>query len=80
MQWILVARDEELAGLTTVTLNRPEKLNAINLRMHEELQQVCLNLKRGADTRVVIFTGAGHRILRRRRSFRSLQHRGLHDS
>jgi enoyl-CoA hydratase/carnithine racemase len=59
MQTILVERDPELAGLTTITLNRPEKLNAINSRMHEELQQACEELRGDTGTRVVIFTGAG---------------------
>jgi enoyl-CoA hydratase/carnithine racemase len=54
-----VERDSELSGLTTVTLNRPDKLNAINSRMHEELQSVCAQLQSDTQTRVVVFTGAG---------------------
>jgi enoyl-CoA hydratase/carnithine racemase len=54
-----VERDSELAGLTTVTLSRPEKLNAIDSRMHEELQDLCSQLQRDTRTRVVVFTGAG---------------------
>ncbi|HKV06034.1 MAG TPA: enoyl-CoA hydratase/isomerase family protein [Candidatus Acidoferrales bacterium] len=52
-------RDSELVGLTTVTLNRPDKLNAINARMHEELQSVCAQLQSDTQSRVVVFTGAG---------------------
>jgi enoyl-CoA hydratase/carnithine racemase len=59
METILVERDLELAGLVTITLNRPDKLNAISLRMHHELQQACLELLDDADARVVIVTGAG---------------------
>jgi len=59
MQTIRVERDDQLAGLTTITLNRPEKLNAINREMHEELQQACIALQTDAATRVVIFTGEG---------------------
>ena len=60
METLKVDRDSELVGLTTITLNRPEKLNAINSRMHEELQSVCTQLQSDTQTRVVVFTGAGH--------------------
>ena len=59
METLIVARDSELPGLTTVMLNRPEKLNAISPRMHAELQEVCAQLRAETSTRVVIFTGAG---------------------
>jgi enoyl-CoA hydratase/carnithine racemase len=42
-----------------VMLNRPERRNAINGAMHEELQQLCHGLATDFDTRVVIFHGAG---------------------
>ena len=56
---VLVERDRKLPGLTTVTLNRPEKLNAINVQMHDDLQAVCRELQDDYETRVVILTGAG---------------------
>ena len=56
---VTVERDRELPGLMTVTLNRPAKLNAINVRMHDDLQQVCRELQDDYETRVVILTGAG---------------------
>ena len=59
METISIERDAELPGLVTITLNRPEKLNAINFRMHAELQQACRDLADDADARVVIVTGAG---------------------
>ena len=59
METLLVERDIELRGLVTITLNRPEKLNAISFRVHAELQQVCRELADDADARVVIVTGAG---------------------
>ncbi len=50
----------EKKGITTVvTLNRPEKLNAINGQMLEELDQVVAELRRDTTTRFVILTGAG---------------------
>jgi len=45
--------------LMTVLLSRPEKRNAINLRMHAELQQVCRELAEDFETRVVILAGEG---------------------
>ncbi len=59
METISIEPDPELPGLVTITLNRPEKLNAINFRMHAELQQVCRELADDAEARVVILTGAG---------------------
>jgi enoyl-CoA hydratase/carnithine racemase len=59
MDTLLVTRDEALPGLATITLNRPEKLNAISFRMHRELQQACRELNEDPDVRVVIVTGAG---------------------
>ena len=56
---VTVERDRELPGLMMVTLNRPEKLNAINVQMHDDLQQVCRELQDDYETRVVILTGAG---------------------
>jgi enoyl-CoA hydratase/carnithine racemase len=59
METLLVERDADLPGLMTVTLNRPEKLNAVNQRVHAELQDLCQQLRADAEVRVVIFTGAG---------------------
>ncbi|HEY6307765.1 MAG TPA: enoyl-CoA hydratase/isomerase family protein [Candidatus Angelobacter sp.] len=59
METLKVERDSELLGLTTVTFDRPEALNAINFKMHAELQDVCRQLQGDSQTRVVIFTGAG---------------------
>ncbi len=59
METVLFEKDAALPGLATITLNRPEKLNAINVDMHDELQQVCRALQDDVQTRVVIMTGAG---------------------
>lgn len=56
---LIVERDAELPGLVTVTLNRPEKLNAISFRMHAELQEVCRQLAEDAEARVVLLRGSG---------------------
>ena len=59
METLTLERDSELTGLATITLNRPGQLNAINPRMHADLQQLCRELGSDPQTRVVIFTGAG---------------------
>jgi enoyl-CoA hydratase/carnithine racemase len=59
METLLIEHDRELPGLVTITLNRPDKLNAISTTMQRELQQACLELRDDADARVVIVTGAG---------------------
>src|SRR5438045_8776106 len=45
--------------VTTITLNRPEKLNAFAGTMREELLAALEAAESDADTRVVIITGAG---------------------
>jgi enoyl-CoA hydratase/carnithine racemase len=59
METLLVERDPGLPGLLTVTLNRPQKLNPINATMHREIIALSRELEEDAETRVVIFTGAG---------------------
>jgi methylglutaconyl-CoA hydratase len=46
-------------GVATLTLNRPEKHNALSARMISELTQVAGDLGRGPAVRVVVLTGAG---------------------
>ena len=52
---------ESADGIATVTLNRPQALNAINLALAGELRAVCERLNARQDIRVVILTGAGER-------------------
>ena len=59
METVRFERDAARPGLATITLNRPDKLNGINVKMHEELQQVGRELQDDYTTRVVILTGAG---------------------
>jgi len=47
------------SGVTTVTLNRPEAKNAVHGAMHEELQDIWIDVARDYDTKVVLLTGAG---------------------
>ncbi|MQS39372.1 enoyl-CoA-hydratase DpgD [Streptomyces katsurahamanus] len=44
-----------------ITLDRPEVLNAMDLRMHEELADVWDDVEADDDIRVAVLTGAGNR-------------------
>src|SRR5438445_5689312 len=44
-----------------VTINRPEKLNALNMAVMEELRTAYTAIKADKDIRVVILTGAGEK-------------------
>jgi enoyl-CoA hydratase len=46
-------------GVATVTLNRPEVLNAVNQRMTSELHTIFQDLHRDNEVKAIIFTGAG---------------------
>jgi enoyl-CoA hydratase/carnithine racemase len=56
---LAVARDPDLDGLLTVTLDRPDKLNALSIAVHDELQHLCQALETDHSVRVVVLTGAG---------------------
>ena len=46
-------------GIATVTLHRPEKMNAFTTQMRDDLVAVFDETDRNDDVRVVIITGAG---------------------
>src|ERR1700691_2907689 len=45
-------------GVARLTLNRPDKLNSFNVRMHEEVRHA-LDAVPGSSARVLVLTGAG---------------------
>jgi 2-(1,2-epoxy-1,2-dihydrophenyl)acetyl-CoA isomerase len=47
------------AGVLTITLNRPDKLNAFNPGMHQELRKALERARDEAEVRAVLLTGAG---------------------
>jgi enoyl-CoA hydratase len=55
---VLLAYEGDVA---TVTLNRADKLNAIDPKMLAGLEEIALDLDRNTDVRVVIVTGTGDR-------------------
>lgn len=54
---ILLERDQD--GVVVATLNRPEKLNAVDARMHTELSRLAYDLDADPDAKVLVLTGAG---------------------
>ncbi|MFY0644754.1 MAG: enoyl-CoA hydratase/isomerase family protein [Bacteroidia bacterium] len=46
-------------GVTTITLNRPDRFNAFNNEMSYELQDALKAVKRDKECRVVVLTGEG---------------------
>ncbi|MGL4565342.1 MAG: enoyl-CoA hydratase/isomerase family protein, partial [Halioglobus sp.] len=45
--------------LLTITLNKPNSLNAVNLAMHQELAEVFTYAARDEGSDVIVLTGAG---------------------
>jgi enoyl-CoA hydratase len=50
---------ETVDRVATLTLNRPDSLNAITSRMHHEIEQIWLDLAADRDVNAILFTGAG---------------------
>src|SRR5580658_4716532 len=50
---------EKREGVTVVTLNRPEKKNAMSPQLHADMAEVLEQLRYDAETKVVVITGAG---------------------
>ena len=46
-------------GVATITLNRPERLNALTFEVYDELRRAFYALSDEDDVRVVIITGTG---------------------
>jgi enoyl-CoA hydratase/carnithine racemase len=57
---VLVDRDKE-TGVAVVTLNRPERLNAVDLDTAAQLSSVWRELRSDDTVRAVVLTGAGER-------------------
>ncbi|HUQ49451.1 MAG TPA: enoyl-CoA hydratase-related protein [Terriglobales bacterium] len=52
---------ESKGAIAYVTINRPDKLNALNMAVMEELRTVFTSLKDDAAVRVIILTGTGEK-------------------
>ncbi|MFI1996558.1 enoyl-CoA-hydratase DpgD [Actinoplanes sp. NPDC020271] len=54
-------RYDKQGPVARVTLDRPDVLNAMDLRMHEELAEIWDDVEADDDIRVAVLTGAGDR-------------------
>ena len=52
---------EKADGIATVTINRPESLNALNFKVYAELYEVFGEIETDNEVRVVILTGSGEK-------------------
>ncbi|MDA8290689.1 MAG: p-hydroxycinnamoyl CoA hydratase/lyase [Actinomycetota bacterium] len=58
-EWTTVLADVDSSGVAVVTLNRPEKRNAMNPRLNEEMADVLDAVESDERARVLVLTGAG---------------------
>lgn len=59
MEYNTIEYKDVSAGIGKITLNRPERLNAINFEMLDDLYDLFQEIKKRDDLRVLILTGAG---------------------
>jgi len=52
---------EKTGSIGMITINRPTVNNAISARLVDELTDICADINRDEETRVVIITGAGEK-------------------
>jgi enoyl-CoA hydratase/carnithine racemase len=50
---------DEATGVTTLTLNRPDRMNALTFQVYDELRQTFRHLDTAANVRAIVLTGAG---------------------
>ena len=58
MSALLCDRDSA-TGVATLTLNRPERMNALTFQVYDELRRTIRRLGDEPDVRVIVLTGAG---------------------
>ena len=57
-EWILFKKDRE-RRVATITLNRPETLNAMTQAMFDRIQQIVTDLDTDDDVKVIVLNGTG---------------------
>lgn len=58
MSYLTINLEKE-QGIRIITLNRPDRLNAINYQLVQDLEKALREIEEDADARAVIVTGAG---------------------
>ncbi|MBM3784313.1 MAG: enoyl-CoA hydratase [Acidobacteria bacterium] len=61
MPWNCLTFQVDEAGIALLTINRPEKLNALNAQTINELEQAFLEAENDPAVKALIITGAGER-------------------
>ena len=56
---ILTERRGQTNGILWITLNRPDKLNALTFQLLSEFRQICIEARDDRSLRCVVITGAG---------------------
>ena len=56
---ILTERRGETGGILWITLNRPEKLNALTFPLLADFREICVEARNDRSVRCVVITGAG---------------------
>lgn len=59
MSYRTLSLERPREGIALLTLNRPERLNALTFEMFDELHEACAELSADDATRAVVLTGAG---------------------
>ena len=65
---------EKADGIGTVTLNRPDKLNALNSTVYQELYDVFTAIEDDPEVRVVVLTGSGDKAFAAGTDVAEMQH------
>ena len=52
-------REDDATGVVTLTLNRPERLNALTFDVYHELRDTIRELHEDANVRAIVLTGTG---------------------
>ena len=55
----LIYEVDKQSHIATITLNKPERLNAIDLQDHRDILDVCRRIQQEDDVWVAVWTGAG---------------------
>ena len=71
---------EVKGGVATVTMNRPDKLNACNLKMFQEIDHALALVEEDDNVRVVVITGSGDRAFSAGVDFEELEFKDLKGS
>lgn len=68
---------EKSDGVATITLNRPDAMNALSHALRTELFDTCQDISRDSDVRAVIVTGTGERAFTAGLDLKELGEQGL---